>query len=911
MSKDDRIGNKYIRYGIVTFLIFSLLTSVITIVDAKKLPDEHSNVGDKKSDKCKDCHDKKDVKSMVSKSVTTVDKSVITVDKPVTSEYNRNVMTVKSVGSTLKGMSSSGNYTTLLEVGQTPQQMGIFFRQNAYNQFNGWTWWDMIDFGEEIQKNLIVLTIFDNSTGTIKPIAGLTSAPIWPLASFRNHSGVYSYKADIALSPITGQTNYPDQKDIWMIKEIDLTNIVSNTDLTFWTWYSMEVDWDYGYVMVSTDGGTNWINLPGTYTNNTNPNGNNNGNGITGSSPDWVQETMDLTPYIGNKIFLGFRFKSDAAVNGEGLYIDDISITSGGITIFSDDAEIIPEIKTLSVNVTYPYMIIGNLTNPLTNNATFQYTQHVQKVDMYEVINHPGTYVGYFKYDTFGGQYPGTYDIMLDTYINNDHIISTTSFQTTTLGCIGCHNKVNDNEETSFLHGGSDGGGMGSCMYICHSGSRGYYFVPEITANPMHLHEMKYGHKNGFIPGAWGNPQLDYNVSSHVTNTTCQECHTSFIHDNTGTDIFKIANYTIYGTNVTFSGGTHANLDCEYCHGNLNYPDIPQSQHVLNGVLGDYEPSFTSHESFADTYVIDVNGNVNLTINITGQDTSKWVLLHLVGPVDNTTTALQGSYGTWKGPLELDQSLSTPINVDIPSPYIGTWIAKINHLQEGLINYTIESNYPIERKPIIKIPECNECHNSRAVGNANTQYEIPKWNPGFAHADTNGDGSLDIQCRMCHDSMHNIGVKNCKDCHSSAPIGHFVQEPEYSQYTVSQCLTCHGDPHRVIGGSGSCVDCHSRDVNISKFGRHANLNTSDGPGIVSDKDCWTCHHNKDMNKNNIYLCESCHVGGNGIVQVTDPALIIGDFVHGPQQCKNCHAPVKYHMNGTVGPKGLMDLFGFN
>ncbi|MDL5503602.1 MAG: hypothetical protein QSU88_10335, partial [Candidatus Methanoperedens sp.] len=75
------------------------------------------------------------------------------------------------------------------------------------------------------------------------------------------------------------------------------------------------------------------------------------------------------------------------------------------------------------------------------------------------------------------------------------------------------------------------------------------------------------------------------------------------------------------------------------------------------------------------------------------------------------------------------QSLSTPINVNVVGPYIGTWLIKIYSIQEGVVDYTITSSYPIERKPIIKIPECNECHNSGSTGKTYAKDPIPDWNP--------------------------------------------------------------------------------------------------------------------------------------------------------------------------------------
>jgi hypothetical protein len=799
------------------------------------------------------------------------------------------------------------NYNAILTIGQTPYQLGPFFKSTN----TGWSWWDSADFGAEKQKNLINLMILDKTTG--KPVTGLTSYPTWPQASFRKYSGSYSYKADAAPSPITNKVNYTNNIDLWMIKSVDLTGY-SNANLTFKTWYAMEKDFDYGYVAVSINGGI-WNNLPGTLTTTNNPNNNNLGNGITGNSSGWVQETMDMSSYAGNKIFLAFRFKSDDASNDEGWYVDDINVVSGIINIFNDDAETPTTLRTLSVNVSYPHLNLLNPTDPLTSATTLQYLTYIQQVNVQEDISHPGTYLGYFKYDSFQ-QYSGNYSVSLDTIINGSQVTANTHFQTTVFGCQSCHNKKLTGVETSFAHG-EGSGGMESCMFICHGGSRGFLggsnptFGPLLDANPMHVHEMQYGHVGGFLK-SFNYPQPNYTVQSHVNTTTCIQCHTSFLHTNNSVDTMKIANYTLYGENISFSSGTHGNLTCEFCHGSLAYPPIPQNQFQLQGSLGKYKPSFTSHESFTDTYILNVNRSDNLTITVIGDNTAQIIELYIVGPVDNTSTALQPC----GDPCRIAQSISSPITTEIQSPYIGTWIVKLTELQEGTINYTISSNYPIESKPIIKIPECNSCHNSTADGKARTTDVIPDWNPGFAHADTNNDGTLDVQCRMCHDAMHNIVVKDCKNCHLQAPVNHVIKEPLFSEYTPANCLECHGDPHRVTSEGGTdCIACHSPgDVNISLFGKHAIINNSNSVANVTNDDCWTCHYQKDMNRSHVYLCESCHLNSSGIVNVTNTSLIKSDFMHGITTCKICHAPATsgvpsapaYHLNGSVGPLGLVE-----
>jgi len=89
--------------------------------------------------------------------------------------------------------------------------------------------------------------------------------------------------------------------------------------------YNIELDWDYAYLVVSTDGGATWTGLDTNLSTTTDPNGQNYGYGITGNSGgNWVDLTANLP---AGDVMLGFRYWTDPNTGGFGFMVDDIDIT--------------------------------------------------------------------------------------------------------------------------------------------------------------------------------------------------------------------------------------------------------------------------------------------------------------------------------------------------------------------------------------------------------------------------------------------------------------------------------------------------------------------------------------------------------------------------------------------------------
>ena len=88
---------------------------------------------------------------------------------------------------------------------------------------------------------------------------------------------------------------------------------------------------DYAYVEV--DDGTGFKSVAGSITTAA------ENNGIDGASDGWVDATFDLSAYAGQTVGLRFRYATDGAAGGIGFFADDITLTSGGTSVFTDGAE--------------------------------------------------------------------------------------------------------------------------------------------------------------------------------------------------------------------------------------------------------------------------------------------------------------------------------------------------------------------------------------------------------------------------------------------------------------------------------------------------------------------------------------------------------------------------------------------
>jgi immune inhibitor A len=140
---------------------------------------------------------------------------------------------------------------------------------------------------------------------------------------------------EVIADPYSGEYFYysgaDSDLDNFMYKSF---NLAPGSSLASMVNFDIELDWDYAYLVVSTDDGANWVNVDTNLSTNNDPNGQNFGFGITGNSSSWTTLTADLSAYTG-MVLLGFRYWTDSTAVEPGFMVDDIAITGYPL----DDAE--------------------------------------------------------------------------------------------------------------------------------------------------------------------------------------------------------------------------------------------------------------------------------------------------------------------------------------------------------------------------------------------------------------------------------------------------------------------------------------------------------------------------------------------------------------------------------------------
>lgn len=131
-------------------------------------------------------------------------------------------------------------------------------------------------------------------------------------------------------------SNRADMSNTRLTRTFDLTG-VSSAALEFDLWFHIERDWDYGYVMISGDGGATWDIQSTERTTTRDPHRVAYGAGYSGMSGGWVRERIPLDAYAGREILVRFEMITDDAVTQPGMAVDNIAIDAIGYAADFDE----------------------------------------------------------------------------------------------------------------------------------------------------------------------------------------------------------------------------------------------------------------------------------------------------------------------------------------------------------------------------------------------------------------------------------------------------------------------------------------------------------------------------------------------------------------------------------------------
>ena len=124
-----------------------------------------------------------------------------------------------------------------------------------------------------------------------------------------------------------------------------------NPRLRFWHWWNFNCN-DYGQVQISTNNGISWLNLT-------------NGQYTASSSGVWAHPQLDLIPYAGRTVRLGFYFYSESSYGcgvGPGWYVDDLALLADGLPPFITTQ---PTNQTVNVQSPATFTVSATGTDPL------------------------------------------------------------------------------------------------------------------------------------------------------------------------------------------------------------------------------------------------------------------------------------------------------------------------------------------------------------------------------------------------------------------------------------------------------------------------------------------------------------------------------------------------------------------
>jgi carboxypeptidase T len=202
----------------------------------------------------------------------------------------------------------------------------------------------------------------------------------WSVTQESYHSPANSITDSEGGNYLDNESNY-----ITLTNPVSLTG-VENPQLSFWAKWAIETDWDYVQLKISTNNGSTWSPVT---TNHTNPGTGSfqpNGEPLFDGSSNWVENTVDLTPYIGLSVKFKFELHSDVSVTEDGFYFDDFTISSTLSSPLSASITAIPGCGANSGTIKVYSTMTGVQTFYLRDNSGTPISDWTGDAEFYDFI---------------------------------------------------------------------------------------------------------------------------------------------------------------------------------------------------------------------------------------------------------------------------------------------------------------------------------------------------------------------------------------------------------------------------------------------------------------------------------------------------------------------------------------------
>ncbi|MEM1124184.1 MAG: M14 family zinc carboxypeptidase, partial [Bacteroidota bacterium] len=206
---------------------------------------------------------------------------------------------------------------------------------------------DILISNGQIERRIPISKQFYTTTfETVFSETVAATIPNWQVSSNWGVTNQTFVSADYSITD-SPNGNYPNRTSsfIQLIDTIDLTNAAVAT-VTFNAKWALETNYDFVQLLISTNG-VIFTPLCGQFTVQ-----NDFGQpAYNGSQNEWISEEIDLSNYIGAKVFFRFQLDTDDFVQEDGFYFDDFSVNVIDENITTSTTDLLPKevVNTLSV----------------------------------------------------------------------------------------------------------------------------------------------------------------------------------------------------------------------------------------------------------------------------------------------------------------------------------------------------------------------------------------------------------------------------------------------------------------------------------------------------------------------------------------------------------------------------------